>query len=330
MGVCITTHGHPPDPTLLLRSRELPTPSPYRTNTDQLTPNLQNVSSLTAQAKQFPLTKPAGFHWDFFLLGVTSFIGGIVGIPLPNGLVPQAPVHTDALTDYRDKLEIIHTDDGKTQHHKVTYPASVKEQRVSHFLMALGIIGTMTGPLLVVLHTIPRALFAGVFFVVGMGSVLGNNLTGKFLFLLQERRFVDPADPRLKIPKTRIAYFLFWQLFAVAATVAISQTIGAIGFPVLITSLIPFRWLIMPKLFSVEELEVLDAPTADNPVVLVSMGGQPELPEARIKREMGEGSSPGSSENDVTGASTDVEGQRDGEKVRQRRTDGTDRPPFEE
>lgn len=49
----------------------------------------QNVSSLTAQAKQFPLTKPAGLHWDFFLLGCTSFIGGIVGIPLPNGLVPQ-------------------------------------------------------------------------------------------------------------------------------------------------------------------------------------------------------------------------------------------------
>jgi len=48
-----------------------------------------NVSSITAQAKQYPLKKPAGFHWDFFLLGCTSFIGGIVGIPLPNGLVPQ-------------------------------------------------------------------------------------------------------------------------------------------------------------------------------------------------------------------------------------------------
>ncbi len=49
----------------------------------------QNVSSLTAQAKQFPLKKPGGFHWDFFLLGCTSFVAGIIGIPLPNGLVPQ-------------------------------------------------------------------------------------------------------------------------------------------------------------------------------------------------------------------------------------------------
>jgi len=52
----------------------------------------KNVSSITAQAKQFPLKKPAGFHWDFFLLGCTSFIAGIIGIPLPNGLVPQVHI----------------------------------------------------------------------------------------------------------------------------------------------------------------------------------------------------------------------------------------------
>lgn len=278
-----------------------------------------NVSSLTAQAKQFPLTKPAGFHWDFFLLGCTSFIGGVLGIPLPNGLVPQAPVHTDALTDYVDTVDIVITDDGRELRSKATTPEAVMEQRVSHFLMALALIGTMTGPLLVVLHTIPDALFAGVFFVVGMGSCIGNNLTGKFLFLLQERRFIDPSDPRLKLSKVRIFYFLACQLFAVAATVAISQTIGAIGFPVLIMSLIPFRWIVMPRIFTVEELEVLDAPTADNPVVLVSMGGQPELPEERIKREMA-GSSPSSSEKDAEEGKVErqVEVERDAEKVRHR------------
>ena len=49
----------------------------------------KNISSLTAQARQFPLKKPAGFHWDFFLLGCTTFIAGILGLPMPNGLVPQ-------------------------------------------------------------------------------------------------------------------------------------------------------------------------------------------------------------------------------------------------
>lgn len=50
-----------------------------------------------AQGSQFPLRKPPGFHYDFFLLGITTFIAGLLGIPAPNGLIPQAPIHTTSL-----------------------------------------------------------------------------------------------------------------------------------------------------------------------------------------------------------------------------------------
>jgi hypothetical protein len=128
------------------------------------------VSSLTAQAKQYPLKKPGGFHWDFFLLGCTTFISGIIGIPLPNGLVPQAPVHTESLTIYETELKIITTSDDEESEIRrpVVVASKVVEQRISHFLVGIGIIGTMTGPLLIVLQTMPRALFAGVFFVIGV------------------------------------------------------------------------------------------------------------------------------------------------------------------
>ena len=59
-------------------------------------------------------------------------------------------------------------EDGEEIREQQIVASAVVEQRISHFLMGLGIIGTMTGPLLVVLHTIPRSLFAGVFFVVGV------------------------------------------------------------------------------------------------------------------------------------------------------------------
>ncbi|KAG8842523.1 hypothetical protein FRB96_005335 [Tulasnella sp. 330] len=69
-----------------------------------------NVSSIAAQAKHYPLKKPAGFHWDFFLLGITTLVAGLLGIPYPNALVPQAPMHTDSCcvwetvpVDYIDK-----------------------------------------------------------------------------------------------------------------------------------------------------------------------------------------------------------------------------------
>ena len=244
-----------------------------------------NVSSLTAQARAFPLKKPAGFHWDFFLLGWTCLVAGFLGVPLPNGLVPQAPVHTDSLTNYVDEVREIKTEEGAILIRKETRAESVVEQRVSHFLMALAIIGTMTRPLLVVLHTVPRAIFSGVFFVVGWGSIEGKGPAMKILFLLREKRFQQPDDPLLKIKKKAIGKFVGCQLLAWAACVAISQTIAAIGFPVLIVAMIPFRWIVMPKMFSRLELEVMDNMTATNEVVLVSLGGKPELPEVRLERE---------------------------------------------
>jgi hypothetical protein len=249
-----------------------------------------NVSSIGAQARQYPLKKPAGFHWDFALLGATCFIAGIIGIPLPNGLVPQAPVHTDSLTEYKDKLVISHEtedEDGQPMERrkKVFEAEMVVEQRVSHFLMGLALIGTMTGPLLIVLQTMPRCLFCGVFFVVGWGSIEGNGMTQKVIFLIKEHRFIDPSEPLLRVPRTKIMLFLLFQILGVGFSVAISQTIGAIGFPVIILSLIPLRWSVMPHLFARRELEIMDALTADSDVVLCSLGGKPVMPEVALERK---------------------------------------------
>ncbi|KAI1870476.1 uncharacterized protein JN550_005404 [Neoarthrinium moseri] len=240
-----------------------------------------NVSSITAQARQFPLKKPGGFHWDFFLLGCTTFVAGILGLPLPNGLVPQAPVHTDSLTNYETKLKIIPTTEGEGTEIRrpIVEAVDVVEQRVSHFLMGLALIGTMTGPLLVVLHTMPSALFAGVFFVVGWGSIESNGIVQKLVFLMSENRFIQRDEPLLTIRRRKIWLFIGLQGLGVAATVAISQTIAAIGFPVLIILLIPLRTHLIPRWFSLRELEVMDEFTCTNKQVLASLGGTPKLPE---------------------------------------------------
>ncbi|KAF7714458.1 Bicarbonate transporter family protein [Penicillium ucsense] len=249
-----------------------------------------NVSSLTAQARQFPLKKPAGFHWDFFLLGCTTFISGVVGIPFPNGLVPQAPVHTDSLTIYETDVRVIPSEEGEGAEIRrpIVNATAVVEQRVSHFVMGLAIIGTMTGPLLIVLHTMPSAVFAGVFFIVGWGSIGSSGIMNKALHLIQEDRFIQRAEPLMKIRNRKILLWIACQLVGVAACVAISETIAAIGFPVLIIALIPFRVWIIPKWFSQDEISVLDDMTADNEAVLSSLGGAPRFPgEGRDVREHG-------------------------------------------
>lgn len=95
--------------------------------------------------------------------------------------------------------------------------------------MGLGIIGTMTGPLLIVLHTMPVAVFAGVFFSVGWGSIRPNGIIQKFVYLCLENRFIQRDEPLLRVRNRKILLYASCQIIGVAACVAISETIAAIG-----------------------------------------------------------------------------------------------------
>ncbi|KAJ4527958.1 hypothetical protein HRR83_000710 [Exophiala dermatitidis] len=226
-----------------------------------------NVSSLIAQGTEFPLRKPPGFHWDIFLLGLTTGIAGLLGIPFPNGLIPQAPFHTQSLCVTRQVV------DEKTKGHIVRVTDHVVEQRVSNLAQGLLFVVTMTGPLLVVLHLIPQGVLAGLFFVMGVQALVGNGITQKILFLARDKELTDATDPLSRIErKLAIWVFVGLELIGFGATFAISQTIAAIGFPVIILLLIPLRTWLMPKWFREEELRTLDAPTA-GAFVMESVGG---------------------------------------------------------
>lgn len=100
------------------------------------------------------------------------------------------------------------------------------------------------------------------------------------LYLCAERRFLQPDNPLNTVPRRKIFLYWFLQVIGVAATVAISQTIAAIGFPVLIIALIPLRACLMPRWFTEHELNTLDDLTANNKCVLASLGGIPSSMEA--------------------------------------------------
>lgn len=222
-----------------------------------------------AQGTEFPLTKPAGFHWDIFLLGLTTGISGILGLPFPNGLIPQAPFHTESLCVTVPVTE--EDSDGKQKHYfKRTH---VVEQRLSNLAQGLLTLVTMSPPLLVVLHLIPQAVLAGLFFIMGYQALEGNGITVKLLFLLREKTMTDASNP-LNAVKRRGAIWAFVaiELFGFAATFAITQTVAAVGFPVIIFMLIPARVVLLPRFFTSEELGILDGPTAAAHV-MDSVGG---------------------------------------------------------
>jgi hypothetical protein len=138
------------------------------------------------------------------------------------------------------------------------------------------------------------------------GSIESNGILAKFLYLSSEKRFIQRSHPLNTIPRSKIWLFIGIQALGVACTVAISQTIAAIGFPVLITALIPLRTFLMPRWFTEHELSVLDHLTADNPAVLVSFGGTP----AKMKKHDGKDLAQ-EGVDDLGGYETDGEGHEE-------------------
>lgn len=244
-----------------------------------------NVSSLIAQGTEFPLRKPAGFHWDIFLLGITTGVAGLLGIPFPNGLIPQAPFHTNALCVTKQVRVPIHpskesSTDKDASENRQAYKLErqtthVVEQRVSNFAQGLLTLGTMTGPLLIVIHLIPQGVLAGLFFTMGTQALSSNGVILKILYLARDRHLTDsPLTEPLKGIKRQSAIWIFvaCELAFFAAAFAVTQTIAAIGFPIILLAPIPFRVWVLPRILKKEELDVLDAPTA-SPFTMVSVGG---------------------------------------------------------
>ncbi|KAH8167542.1 hypothetical protein CIB48_g717 [Xylaria polymorpha] len=231
-----------------------------------------NVSSLIAQGTEFPLRKPAGFHWDIFLLGLTTGVAGILGLPFPNGLIPQAPFHTESLCV--TKVEVDADENSAEAKGHYTYKRThVVEQRVSNLAQGLLTLGTATGPLLIVLHLIPQAVLAGLFFIMGYQALEANGITAKLLFLLRDKHLTPTNHPLNRIRRRGAVWaFVAIELVGFGATFAITQTIAAVGFPVFIFALIPVRALLLPRFFTPHELGILDAPTA-SPFTMESVGG---------------------------------------------------------
>ena len=139
--------------------------------------------SLMAQGSEFPLKKPSGFHYDFFLLGICTFIAGLIGVPAPNGLIPQAPIHTTSLLvigrSYKKNKDEEHgkkeesgnerserengvvqgdpPDPTLAEFHEV--PVAVVEQRASNLAQGVLCLVLLANPFLHILHLIPQGKY---------------------------------------------------------------------------------------------------------------------------------------------------------------------------
>ena len=146
-------------------------------------------------------------------------------------------------------------------------------QRVSNLAQGLIILATMSQPLLSVLGYIPQAVLAGLFFVMGVQALEVNGITLKLIYLLKDHTLVSPAYPLKGCRLSAVWAFVGLELLGFVATFAISQTVAAVGFPIIVVGLVPIRVFVLPRyFFTKRELGTLDQATASG-LTLESVGG---------------------------------------------------------
>ncbi|KAL9027052.1 MAG: hypothetical protein Q9196_004374 [Gyalolechia fulgens] len=214
------------------------------------------VSSIICTIDRYGTKKPSGFAWDIVLLGTTTALCGILGIPPANGLLPQAPLHSESLI-HTEKEEILISVDGeeKVEHRDVK---RVYEQRWSAFLHAGAILIFISPPCQHVLGWTPTSVLAGLFIFMGEQSLSVNPILYRFFHLLTPRSEL-PALPRDVKSYRGVHIYTIVQIVVTVVIFIVTLTKAAPAFPVLIIILVPIRLLLMNKLWDRETLRFVDA-----------------------------------------------------------------------
>jgi len=127
------------------------------------------VSSIICTVDRYGTEKPGGYAWDVALLGTTTALCGILGIPPANGLLPQAPLHSESLLHAeKEEVTIVTGGDEKTEIREVE---RVYEQRWSAFLHSGAILVFISPPFQRILGLTPTSVLAGLFMFMGEQSL---------------------------------------------------------------------------------------------------------------------------------------------------------------
>jgi hypothetical protein len=222
------------------------------------------VSSIICTIDRYGTKKPGGFAWDIVLLGMTTALCGMLGIPPANGLLPQAPLHSESLMHAEKEEQTIIVDgEEKTDVKEVR---RVYEQRWSAFLHAAGILVFVSPPFMHVLGLTPTSVLAGLFLFMGEQSLSVNPILYRTFYLLTPPTELPtlPSSISTANPPTWEAYapihgYTLVQIIITAIIFIVTLTKGAPAFPVVIIACVPARLLLMNKIWRREVLRFVDA-----------------------------------------------------------------------
>ena len=219
------------------------------------------ISTIMCTAQRFRTRKPSGFALEIALLGLTTAICGILGLPPANGLLPQAPLHSESLlhTFKEDEKEEIILSTNENGEKKVIYQAipRVCEQRWSRFLHAGAILACMSPPLQRVLGLTPTSVLAGLFMFMGYQNLSTNPILRRTFWILTPTSQLPPLPPGANGYWPIHSYTLLQITIAIIAF-AVSLTPAGPAFPIIVVACVPLRLLVVRRIWSRQTLRQVD------------------------------------------------------------------------
>jgi len=188
------------------------------------------------------ITHGDAYNYDTCISAIMVAVNSILGLPWLVASTVPCIMHITAMSE--------RTKEGIT--------TSVQESRLTGFLTHVLVLGTCFA--LNVIKLIPLPVLYGVFLFMGLVALPAQQLWQRILLFFQEPARV-PQTPYTKYvkPLKRVHLFTVIQLFFFALLYAVkSFKMIAIAFPVMILLCIPVRIYLLPKIFSEDELTLLD------------------------------------------------------------------------
>ncbi|KAJ9155591.1 Bicarbonate transporter, eukaryotic [Pleurostoma richardsiae] len=215
------------------------------------------ISSIICTLERYGVRKPGGFAWDIVLLGTTTALCGILGIPPSNGLLPQAPLHSESLRHLVEEEEEASDPDSSDETavaRRAVY--RVHEQRYSHLLQSAMILVFICPPFQRLLGLTPTSVLAGLFLFMGYQSLSANPVLGRVAYLLTPPSELPQLPPN--VGWAGVHAYTAAQVALAAGIFALTLTVAAPAFPVVVIALVPARLLLMSRVWPRETLRYVD------------------------------------------------------------------------
>lgn len=214
------------------------------------------ISSIICTVKRYGTRKPGGFAWDVMLLGTTTIMCGVLGIPPANGLLPQAPLHSESLLHYVREDGEGNGEGAEAEDGGPRYVARTYEQRYSAFIQAALIVVFVSPPFQRLLGLTQTSVLAGLFLFMGYQSLSVNPILERI------GNLVTPPSTLAPLPAgvtwRGIHGYTITQIVLTGIVFGVTLTVAAPAFPLIIIALVPIRLTLMDRIWSRETLRMVD------------------------------------------------------------------------